>query len=193
MQVEAGRIGRHVAYDSQQGFQVTNNRGFAANGNRYLTENQKQSAVDRGQQLSRYTAADAQDKFSAKQATHEYHKAYHQAWSDGNISKSEQRNLKDLKRDKKEAWAEVGKDRARREFGHTLEHAAKNGRITPNEREKLGAARENLEGMRSTVNSMRSRDARLDARDSSVRNSAQGYFEQFQSADLHRRGHGKVF
>ena len=193
MKVEAGRIGQHLAFDSQQGMQITNDRGVAANGNRYLTEGQKHSAVDRGQQLSRYTAADAHDKFSAKQATHEYRNAYHQAWSDGSITKSEQRDLKGLKRDKNEAWGEVHKDTARRQFGHTLEHAAKNGRITPSEREKLSEARGNLEDMRNTVNSMQSRDSRLDARDDRVQNSARGYFEQFQSADLHRRGHGKVF
>ena len=193
MQVQAGRMSRHVAYDSKLGFQVTNDRGFAANGNRYLGENLKQQKMDRGERMSRYTKADARDKFSAKQATQAYRGAYHQAWSDGKITKSEQRDLKGLKRDKKAAWAEVHKDQARRAFGNTLKHAAQNGRITPGEREKLQAAHANLDGMRSTVNSMRSRDARLDARDNSVRNSAQGFFENFQTADVRARGYGKVF
>lgn len=188
-----GRVSRHIAWDKQQGFQVTNSHGMAANGNRYLSENKREALVDKGQQMSRYTAADRHDKFSAKNATHDYRKAYHQAWSDGNITKSEQRELKGAKRDKKEAWAEVRKDHARREFGHTLEHAAKNGRITPNEREKLQGKRENLDGMRHTVNHLQARDARLDSRDAAVNNSARGFFEQFQSADLHRRGYGKVF
>ena len=192
MQVH-GRVGRNIAWDRQQGFQVTNNQGFAASGTRYLSGSQTQAKVDRGRQMSRYKVADAVHQWTAHKATRSYNNYYAKAWSDGRLDKAEQRDLKGLRRDKNVARAQVQKDTMRRNYGRGLAHAARNGRITPREQSKLQEQRQALHGMRSTVDGLRSRDTALDRRDSAIRGSGLGMLEKFQSAEVQHRGHGKWF
>ena len=133
-----------------------------AQGTQYLGGLQRMLGMMTGQALASDTIGDKVHRGASGAANARMRNTIQNAWSDGVLTRAERNQINDSRRDAGIARQRVGVDNYRKAYGRAMKDAYQDGKITPQERQKLRGMRCNLRRMQGNLRHSIANDRRME-------------------------------
>ena len=131
-------------------------------GTQYLSGRQRSIGVAAGSHIAQDSFADKIHRGASHCANARLRHTTQRAWQDGVLTRAERNQIHDARRDAGIARQRVGVDNYRRTYGRALKNACQDGKITPQERQRLRGMRGNLGRMQANLKRSVAHDRRME-------------------------------